>query len=297
MRELSKLQLMSVQRVFLMVIISLCFWATCHAQYRVVIADGRNYVNANNGFHQLEAGELLPDSVSIDLVDNAALVLLDEVGRFLVLNKTGTYHLSKVDIKETLYTSEIIHDIWTYHFENTITNQSGWASESENSQAFELYLPSSSEAYGFELFLKWTAVPEGNYRIELLDEFENVFREINTTSAVYKLDLFTKDLAWKRQVFVRVRELNNNRSTELKAIAKLSPPDLDDANSILRLLPEGEDEVAILTRAAFFEQRGWLADVHGLLFEAAKRNKIIKSYYLSFLERNSFFSLINEVRK
>ena len=288
---------MSVQRVFLMVIISLCFWATCHAQYRVVIADGRNYVNAKNGFHQLDAGELLPDSVSIDLVDNAALVLLDEVGRFLVLNKTGTYHLSKVDIKETLYTSEIIHDIWTYHFENTITNQSGWASESENSQAFELYLPSSSEAYGFELFLKWTAVPEGNYRIELLDEFENVFREINTTSALYKLDLFSKDLAWKRQVFIRVRELNNNRSTELKAIAKLSPPDLDDANSILRLLPKGEDEVAILTKAAFFEQRGWLADVHGLLFEAAKRNKIIKSYYLSFLERNRFFSLINEVRK
>jgi hypothetical protein len=261
----------------------------------VVIAEGRNYINANNGFHQLEAGELLTDSISIDLVDNAELVLLDELGRFLVLNKTGTYHLSKVDKMEMLHSSEIIHDIWTYHFENT--SKSRVLEELGNSRAFELYLPSSSEVYGFKLFLKWTVVPESNYRIELLDEFENVFREINTTSAEYKLDLFSKDLAWKRQVFVRVRDLNNNRSTGLKAIAKLSPPDLDDANSTLGLLPNGEGEVAILTKAAFFEQKGWVADVHGLLFEAAKKNEIIKSYYVSFLERNRFFSLINEVRK
>jgi len=295
MSELSKLRIMSVQRVFLTVTISLCFWANCQSQYRVVIAEGRNYINANNGFHQLEAGELLTDSISIDLVDNAELVLLDELGRFLVLNKTGTYHLSKVDKMEMLHSSEIIHDIWTYHFENT--SKSRVLEELGNSRAFELYLPSSSEVYGFKLFLKWTVVPESNYRIELLDEFENVFREINTTSAEYKLDLFSKDLAWKRQVFVRVRDLNNNRSTGLKAIAKLSPPDLDDANSTLGLLPNGEGEVAILTKAAFFEQKGWVADVHGLLFEAAKKNEIIKSYYVSFLERNRFFSLINEVRK
>jgi hypothetical protein len=288
---------MSVQRVFLMVIITSSFWLHCQAQYRVIIAQGRTYVDSKNTFHQLEVGEILDDSVSLNLVDNAELALLDEAGRFLVLNKTGTYDLSKVNLKESDNASKIIHDIWTNHFENVATNRSIGSAEEVNSSAFELYLPSSSEAYGFELFLKWTDVSDGNYRIELLDEFENVFREINTTKAKYKLDLLSKDLAWKRQVFIRVTDLKNNRNTGLTAVAKLSPPDLDDANSTSRLFLQGEDEVAILTKAAFFEQKGWIADVHGLLFEAAKKNEIIKTYYISFLERNGFFGLINEVRK
>jgi len=295
--ELSKLQLMSVQRIHLLVIIAMCLWADCQAQYRVVIAQGRNYVNEENGFHQLEAGELLDDSVSIHLVDNAELTLLDETGSFLVLNKTGNYHLRKLNQDETDNPSKIIHDIWTSHFENILGSQNVETSSREILSPFELYLPSSSEAYGFELFLKWTNVLEGSYRVELLDEFENVFRVVNTTSPSYKLDLLSKDLAWKRQVFIRITNLNNNVSTRLKAVAKLSPPDLDDANTTLRLLPQGEEEVVILTKVAYFEQKGWVADVHNLLFERAKNSEVIKAYYISFLERNSFTGLINEVRK
>lgn len=297
MTELAKLQLMSIQRIFLIAIICCNSWASCQAQYRVIIAQGRSYVNINNSFHQLEAGELLSDSVSIDLVDNAALTLLDKEGRFLVLNKTGSYKLNNFSSKENSNSSEVISQIWNNHFENNKVNQSAEPVELVRSEAFELYLPSSSEAYGFDLFLKWTAVPNGNYRIELLDEYENLFTEINTAKAEYKLDLLSKKLAWKRQVFIRVRELTNNLNTGLKAIAKLSPPDLDDANSILPLLPKGDDEVAVLTRAAFFEQKGWVADVHNLLFESAKKNEILKAYYITFLERNRYFSLINEVRK
>lgn len=297
MTELSKLQLMSLQRVFLIAIICCTSWDSCQAQYRVIIAQGRSYINVENTFHQLEVGELLPDSVSIDLVDNAALTLLDKEGNFFVLNRDGTYELNKVSPNESTSSSEIIAKIWNDHFENIAVNQNTESVELERSESFELYLPSSSEAYGFELFLKWTAVPNGNYRIQLIDEYENLFTEINTAKSEYKLDLLSKKLAWKRQVFVRVMDLANELSTGLKAIAKLSPPDLDNANSILSLLPDGDDEVAVLTRAAFFEQRGWVADVHSLLFESSKKNEILMTYYTSFLKRNGFYSLIDEVHK
>jgi len=275
-------------RFFIFLFFVIPFFTKGQGEYRVVIAQGRSYASTEDGFHQLRHGEIVSDSVKITSVENAFLALLDSKGRILTIDETGTYDLGKSDLSLWSEPSDVIYNIWAKFYTDTFTDAERESGPKQTSTDFKLYLPSSSEAYGFELLLKWTDVESGRYRVELLDEFEMVFSQIDTEKSHYKLDLLSNELAWKRQVFVLVKDIENDRKTRLIALAKLSPPDLDETNTLLRKVPNDFSEISILTKAVFFEQKGWFADVHYLLYYRAKENAVLSTFYKSFLERNNF---------
>ena len=295
MNKPAKFQTMFNSRLVILFFLFTPFFALGQEGYRVIMTQGRNYLNVDEGFHQLENGEVISDSANITLVDNSWLSLLDSEGRFLTLNQIGKYDLSKVNLTSQGDSSKVSFDIWTEFYENIYNNSV--EPPKHHVGVFEIYLPSSSEVFGHQLFLKWSTSGSSNFEVELLDEFENVFAVYNTDKTSYNIDLLSKEMAWKRQVFVRVKDLQNNRQTGMYAVAKLSPPDFDNATSLMRKLPKDADEISILTEAVLFEQNGWFSNVHSLLYPKAKESALLRTFYMAFLERNKFYGLINEVRR
>ncbi len=256
--------------------------------YRAIVAHGRSYLANTEGFYQIESGELLADSSRIELVDNAWLMLMDRKGRVFNLSQEGSYNLAAVDLSVRRDSSQLFFDLWTGFYENVVGPDVAVSNNQMGSSQFQLFVPSSSEFYGDKILLRWTDTQTSSYEVQLLDEFEKPFGKFKTAQNHLKLDMLSRQMVWRRQAIIRVLDLEHNLQTGLYALRKLTPPDLDDANLLIRQLPEGNDPISILTKAVFFEQRGWISDVHTLLFPLVKEDEVIRVFYEAFLIRNLF---------
>ncbi len=261
-----------------------CMELPAQSDYLAIIAHGRAYVYTETGFHQLESGEHLADSSRIELVEDAWVSFIDESGRFFNFGGSGKFLLKRRDSILKGDSSMFAAKVWKDYYQELGTLKE----VNPSSIPLEMHLPSSSEVFGFSQVVPWWSKGSGPFEVEFLNEYEEIIHKATTEQFHLEIDFLSKELAWRRQVFLKVRDLDSGSQSGLYALKKVAPPEYDDLEKEIQKLPQGDSRIAVLTKAALFEQRNLYTDFHTLLLESSKSDPVIKKFYENFLSRNGF---------
>lgn len=279
--------------VLLMIFGLLMFDGVAQEQYRAVFSGGRVYLSEDNKFSQVQNGQLIDPKSQIELVGNAQVVLMDNAGRLISLTLSGKYALEKLDMSQSGDSSMFVKSVWDTYYddgEESVEEKLLTRQRSESSKVpFELWLPSSSQFYGDQLMLQWSAGTERYYRVELINEFGEVFETRQTGQPEVALNMMESQLVWKDEITIRVKQPGIGTSTTLYSLDRLSPSDHEKLNRLIAEHFQDEDFAMLLTKAAFFENQWLFADAITVLAALRKeRGELMSSYWGQYLTRNGF---------
>ena len=264
--------------------------------FRVVFAGGRNYIAEENRFVKLKIGQKVSEEARLELVGNAKVVLMDNAGRLFSLDHSGQYVLSGHKPDSTLATSPFFRSIWENYYrphDQGTTVEEAINAASAN-PAFELSIPSSCQFFGSYQIIEWPATQKPDYEVQLLNEFGEVFHQIRQSSNRLELDLLKSELVWKTEVSFQVYDADGKRSP-LYTIHKMSPPDYEDMDRLLKKYFAGDQFELLLTKAAFFENQWLFADAQTVLQELRKKHgNLMDDYWANYLYRNGFYAMLRE---
>lgn len=277
-----------------------CFIAHTQEDFLVLISSGQNYKRTEKGFFELKNGASLTPKDQIELLPNGLIVLMDQEGRLLQLTREGKYNLATLDLSGLSLPSELIFNEWTTFYKRIRARsepvQNGFLIP-DGYVPFQFDFPVSTEAYGRWVTLKWPQ-KTGPYIIELSNEYEAVFQSFETDSTGFKLDLLGKDLAFKDAFGIQVLDKGSKLQSGVFFLDKLSPPDKELLDQLLRKLPDGQGTIMQLTKAVIFENRGLFADAASLLRSLAEQNPtLFQGFYEGYLNRYDFSGLITSTRR
>lgn len=262
-------------------------------QYRAVFSGGRVYLSENNRYSQLQNGQLIDPESQIELVGNAQVVLMDDVGRLISLTLSGKYELAKLDKGQRGDSSMFVKSVWETYYENRdqgitqelLTNYGG----APGQVPFELWLPSSSQFYGKQLSIRWAEGEQSYYSVELINEFGEVFETRQTQQPLIRLNMTENPLVWKDEITLRVKQPGSGAKTSECTLDRLSPPDYEKLDRLVEKHFRDEDFGMMLTRAAFFENQWLFADAITVLTELRDQyGTLMNEYWQQYLRRNGF---------
>lgn len=264
-------------------------------QYRAVFSGGRVYLSDNNKFTQVQNGQLIDENSQIELVGNALVVLMDRAGRLTRFSLSGKYDLSSLGKGGVADSSAFVKSVWDTYYEGI--QRGSVEEEMLKKQAervswkpFELLIPSSSQFYGNHLVLQWAGGKEPYYTVELINEFGEVFETTSSDKPEFSLDLTGPNMIWKDEITVRVRQPTSDRMTMLHSLDRLSPPDYEKLDRLVKKYFHDENFEVMLTKAAFFENQWLFADAITVLTKLRKEDiALMENYWNQYLIRNGFY--------
>ena len=290
-----KLHFMRNRVVMLILFGVLSLEGLAQQQFRAVFSGGRVYLSDNNKFTQVKNGQLIEGTSQIELVGSALVVLMDGAGRLTSLSLSGKYDLKHLDMATVADSSAFVKSVWDTYYDN---RQDGSIEvELLREQAkrtswrpFELLIPSSSQFYGNEILLQWSEGEVPYYAVALINEFGEVFRNTQAGRPELSLDLTESELVWKDEITVRVTQPTSGRSTPLYSLDRLSPPDYERLDRLVKRHFQSEDFFTLLTKAAFFENEWLFADAITALSKLRKQQgDLMNNYWNEYLIRNGFY--------
>lgn len=265
--------------------------------YRVVFAGGRSYVAGDNQFSKLNAGQKIDGQAELELVGNSRVVLMDEAGRLISLGLTGRYKLEDLKMTASGDSSQFIKSVWDQYFRRQdagLPVQEALLAR-DAGLGFELSIPSSSQFFGHRQIIEWPHLSKQGYEIRLINEFGEVFETINQIEARLNLDLLQQDMVWKTEVTIQVYRADNGQRSPLHTLSKLSPPDYEDMDRLLKREFSGVQFEVLLTKAAYFENLWLFADAQTMLHDLSKEyGNLMDDFWKSYLFRNGFYAMSRE---
>lgn len=262
-------------------------------QYRAVFSGGRVYLSQDNKYTQLQSGQLINPESQIELVGNAQVVLMDHVGRLLSLTLSGKYELAKLDQDQSGDSSLFVKSVWETYYASRSESiadklQIGSGSQSVFSP-FELWLPSSSQFYSNKLIIPWAAGKEPYYSAELINEFGEVFETRQTEQPFLELNMVDNPLVWKDEITLRIKQPGSGAVTADCTLDRLSPPEYEKLDRLVKEHFQDDDFGMMLTKAAFFENQWLFADALTILTELRNQHgALMQNFWQQYLRRNGF---------
>lgn len=281
--------------VMLMLFGLLALDGAAQQQYRAVFSGGRVYLSDNNKFTLVKNGQLIDEDSQIELVGNALVVFMDQAGRLTRFSFSGKYDLSSLDMEAVADSSAFVKSVWDTYYGSTpkvnIEEELLMDQARESGlKPFELLIPSSSQFYGNHLMLQWSGAKEPYYAVELINEFGEVFETNSLDKPEFSLDLTERNLIWKDEITVRVRQPSSGRMTMLHSLDRLSPPDYEKLDRVVKKYFKDENFEVMLTKAAYFENQWLFADAITVLSRLRKEEgALMNNYWNQYLIRNGFY--------
>lgn len=282
------------KRLVLLIFFGLLFCrGLAQEQYRAVFSGGRVYLSEGNRYTQLQNGQLIDPESQIELVGNARVVLMDDVGRLISLTLSGKYELAKFDKGQLGDSSLFIKSIWETYYESRSEGMAEILLSHRGGRPvpvpFELWLPSSSQFYGDQLSLVWASGKEPYYSVELINEFGEVFETREVGEPVLHLNMVENPLVWKDEITLRIKQPASGAVTADCTLDRLSPPEYEKMDRLIQEHFQDKDFGMMLTKAAFFENQWLFADAITVLTTLRdKHGALMQNYWQQYLSRNGF---------
>lgn len=265
--------------------------------YRAIFVGGRSYVANENQLSRLMPGQKLAKDATLELIGKSRVVLMDEAGRFIHLSLSGRYGLSGFQLGATADSSAFIKSVWDSYYEAqdqplSVNEQLLREEASGQAPAFELAIPSSSQVFGPRLLLGWPYLRETAGQLLLINEFGEVVKKQDLDRPEIELALFGEELVWKTEVSLRLLSKQSGVKTPIYTLAKLSPPDYERIDRLLKKYLVGDQFEMRLTRAAFFENQWLFADAQTVIFDLEKEEPgLMQQFWKQYLIRNGFYAI------
>jgi len=277
--------------LLLILLVSTGLPASGQEGYRVVFAGGRSYVAGENQFSKVQAGQKIEGQTELELVGNSRVVLMDEAGRLISLGLTGRYKLDDIKTTASGDSSQFIKSVWDQYFKRQDAGYSVQEALLARSRgvSFELSIPSSSQFFGHRQIIEWPHLSAEGYEVRLINVFGEVFETINQVEPRLNLDLLQQNLVWKTEVTIQVYRIDTGQRSPLHTLNKLSPPDYEDMDRLLKREFSGDQFEVLLTKAAYFENLWLFADAQTMLHDLRKEyGKLMDDFWKNYLFRNGF---------
>lgn len=237
---------------------------------------------------------MIDEEAELELIGNSRVVLMDDAGRMISLTLGGRYPLKDLSLSEASDSSMLFKSIWDEYFEvydQGISVQEQLLSESFTKPGFELSIPSSSQIFGSRQMIEWPYLLPGGYEVRLINQFGEVFKTLEQEKPMLDLDLLQPELVWKTEISIQVIS-QSGRQSPLYALHKLSPPDYEDMDRLLKKEFAGDQFEVQLTKAAFFENQWLFADAQTVLQQLRKQyGTLIDDFWKQYLYRNGFYAM------
>lgn len=263
-------------------------WSFGQGPFRVIFSAGNNYEKNERGFFQLNNGTLLHPEDEIEVMPNGIVILMDSEGRLLQLELEGRYIISGLDLSNLSSPSELIYQEWESYYSPKRQILASVVEDEQVSEEFQLDFPSSTEVYGRYIDLEWPNLND-RYQITLYDEYDQIIHQAETEATNFRIDLLSRQLAFKDFIGVRVTALKAKRSSGIAVLDQMPPPEKELLEQLLRIFPKENDLIIGLTKAIIFNNRGLYADASTLLRHLSKSNDgKSEGFYQDYLRMNGF---------
>ena len=270
------------------------FTASGQDAYRVLFAGGRSYVALENRFSKLHTGQKLDSNAELELVGNSRVVLMDESGRLMSLGLSGRYALQDLGNAISGDSSVFFKEVWDQYFkrQDAMNSVQETLLASASQTYFELSIPSSSQIFGHRQILEWPDLSQAGYELRLINEFGETFRTLSLTSPRLDLDMLASDLVFKTEVTLQVYRKDSGQRSPLYVLHKLSPPDYEDLDRLLKQHFQGNQFELLLTKAAFFENQWLFGDAQTVLQQMRNEyGNLMDDFWKNYLFRNGFYAM------
>ena len=274
--------------------IFMVFQATGQEQYRVVFAGGRSYQVTENRFSMLQSGQMLDAEVALELVGQSRVVLMDEAGRLISLSLGGRYPLKDLQMSAVSDSSLFIKSVWDQYYEaydRGISIQEELLAR-DTPLSFELTIPSSSQFFGQTLFVKSTDISSQGYELRYVNEYGEVIKSATQMTSEMLIALSEPPLVWKSEISIQVKRLDTKALSPVYTLRKLSPPDYEDIDRLLKKEFKGNQFEMELTKAAFFENQSLFADAQTVILSTRlELGAMMDNFWKYYLYKNGFYAM------
>lgn len=277
--------------------------------FKVLASSGNNSIAKNtsdNSWKALKTGHKISKDDKIMLAPNSFLGLVHKNGKTVEIKAPGTYTASQLAAKiaaantsiNQKYVDFVINEMTKSEKEDINKNRHknmGVEGKVERGD-FEIvaFLPKSSDILSAQAYIKWNKL-EGTqqYKISVVDMFDEVLFSALTTDTVFVLDLNGDNLQKGDTYLISVsfRE-NPNMQSDKYTINRLNKSTAATINKSLAKLKEGTEESSLtkIIEASFFEEKKLYLDAIRSYEEAIRMQPDVEDYkiaYKQFLERNA----------
>jgi hypothetical protein len=263
-------------------------WSLAQSPFRVILSYGNNYEKNEKGFSQLNNGTLLQAKDEIIIMPNGSVILMDIEGRLLELALDGRYLIANLDLSDLSSPSALIYQEWEAFYKPKRQIIQPIFIEKTDLDDFRLDFPASTAVYSRFIQIEWPDLSD-QYQITIRDEYDMIIERFEKESPGFQLDLLSQNLAFRDFIAIDVLAINRLRSTGIHVLDKLSPPEQETLDQLLRIFPEENDLIIGLTKAAILNNKGLYADASSLLLNLKKTNKgKLEGFYQYYLKLNGF---------
>lgn len=279
-----------MKRLFLIIILLVLTISLTYGQgpFRVIFSFGNNYEKNPKGFYELKNGTLLHADDEIIVMPNGLVILMDNEGRLLELELEGRYTTSMLDLTNLSSPSELIYQEWEAYYNPKRLLDEPLLGGEQNQETLRFDFPASTAVYGSKIQLNWPDLNE-QYIITMSDEYDDIIQRIVIDQPEFNINLLSQNLAFKDFIGVGVVTKNSRKWIGFAVLDKLSPPDKELLDQLLRVFPAENDIIIGLTKAIIFSNRGLYADASSLLRVLNKSNEgRLESFYKDYLRLNGF---------
>ena len=282
-------------------LVSCCIAAAafCQEGYRAIFSGGKVYLKTETRFQQVLPGQQMPADAKVELVGESMLVLMDGAGRITSFSLSGKYDLAALNLADVADSSAFIRQVWDEYFEHsalpTSVEEALLAESLSTQYPFELTIPSSTQVFGNRLHLNVPGSKRKSYQAQLINEFGEVFENVDVTEGSISLDLLRRDLVWKPEITLRIASADGAQSGPFYVLDKLSPANYEIVERLMRKHFHDPGFEMQLTQLAFFENRWLFADALTILNDLEKEyGGLMKEFSRQYFFRNGFYAMSKE---